>query len=289
MSRKQVIRVCLLLFALAYIDWVIQGERRFYLRDIDSEDIVDLFMTYFAVVTLFVIYRYLCLYNKKHLIQKGKTHLIARFTWAGIVVIAWETLIYFLYSTFYYEEPLTETSFFYNGVPMITLALGFLATVFYVSHYAGPANQIEQSNQPLTPADESRYIQELIVNKGDKKIIIAKEDFGYFFTRDKVVWMATHSGGLYIVNQTLMELENSLDPSLFFRINRQLILSRKVIKSFSAEKNQKISVEFTRTENLFEEDAMVSKYNAPQFKQWINGQLVDKIEPIALHPDREKH
>lgn len=53
---KQVIKECLLLFVAAYIDWMIQGERRALLKNIVLEDTVDLIMTYFAAVTLFYFF-----------------------------------------------------------------------------------------------------------------------------------------------------------------------------------------------------------------------------------------
>jgi hypothetical protein len=260
---KQIIKECSLLFIASYIDWVIQGERRALLRDIVPEDVVDFIMTYFAAITLFYSFRLLSLYKKEELIKKSKVKILFRFIIAGFLVLLWETLIYLVYSTFYYQEPLSETSFFYNGVPMIILILGFLAIYFYASHY-----NITDQRSSISPP--SHTLKELIVSKGDSRIVISEQDFGYFFTKDKLVWLSTWQGSVYVVDHTLSRLEGLLDSSQFFRVNRQLILCRRVIQGYSPSTNQKIQVDFIKNERTAIEDVTISKYNAPKFKKWIS-------------------
>jgi len=261
---KQIIKECSLLFIASYIDWVIQGERRALLRNIVPEDVVDFIMTYFAAITLFYFFRLLSLYKKEELIKKSKVKILFRFIIAGFLVLLWETLIYLVYSTFYYQEPLSETSFFYNGVPMIILILGFLAIYFYASHYKNITDQRSSISPP------SHTLKELIVSKGDSRIVISEQDFGYFFTKDKLVWLSTWQGSVYVVDHTLSRLEGLLDSSQFFRVNRQLILCRRVIQGYSPSTNQKIQVDFIKNERTAIEDVTISKYNAPKFKKWIS-------------------
>jgi len=260
---KQIIKECSLLFIASYIDWVIQGERRALLRNIVIEYVVDFIMTYFAAITLFYFFRLLSLYKKEELIKKSKVKILFRFIIAGFLVLLWETLIYLVYSTFYYQEPLSETSFFYNGVPMIILILGFLAIYFYASQY-----NITDQRSSISPP--SHTIKELIVSKGDSRIVISEQDFGYFFTKDKLVWLSTWQGSVYVVDHTLSRLEGLLDSSQFFRVNRQLILCRRVIQGYSPSTNQKIQVDFIKNERTAIEDVTISKYNAPKFKKWIS-------------------
>jgi hypothetical protein len=262
-KKRQIVKECLLLFIAAYIDWVIQGERRALLKNIVLEDVVDFIMTYFAAITLFYFFRFTCLYKKETLIKKGKVKILLRFTIAAFLVLLWETLIYLAYSTFYYQEPLSETSFFYNGVPMIILILGFLAIYFYTSYY-------RITDQRSITSPPSRTLKELIVSKGDNKIVISEQDFSYFFTKDKLVWLSTWQGSLYVVDYTLTQLEGLLDPSQFFRANRQLILCRRAIQGYSPSTNQKIQVDFIKNEKTAIEDVTISKYNAPKFKKWLS-------------------
>ena len=146
---------------------------------------------------------------------------------------------------------------------MIILILGFLAIYFYNSNYRiAVQSNIINSSSPI--------LKELIVSKGDKKIIVPEQEFSYFFTKDKLVWLSTSQGSLYIIDHTLTELETILDSSQFFRINRQLILSKQVIQGYSPSTNQKIQVDFVKNERTALEDVMISKYNAPKFKKWIS-------------------
>ena len=261
-KRKVVIKELSLLFIASYIDWMIQGERRALLRNLVLEDAIDFIMTYFAALTLFYFFRFICLYRKEDLIKKNSAEIAFRFIVAGLLILLWETLIYLSYSFFYYQEPLSETSFFYNGVPMIVLILGFLTIYFYNSHYR------IGSQMNINPSPNA--LRELIVSKGNKKIIISDQDFCYFFTKEKLVWLCTGQGSLYVVDYTLTELESVLDPSEFFRINRQLISSRHAIREYSASTNQKIQVAFIKNDKAILEDATISKYNASKFKKWIS-------------------
>jgi hypothetical protein len=259
---KAVIKECTLLFVASYIDWMIQSERRALLKNLVLEDVVDFIMTYFAAITLFYFFRFICLYRKDDLIKKDKIKIAFRFIVAALLMLLWETLIYLPYSIFYYQEPLSETSFFYNGVPLIILILGFLTIYFYNSHYSMSAQA------SINPG--SNTLREIIVSKGNKKIIIFEQDFFYFFTKEKLVWLYTAQGALYVVDYTLTELEGLLDPSEFFRINRQLISSRHAIREYSPSTNQKIQVAFMNNEKALLEDVTISKSNAPKFKKWIS-------------------
>jgi Response regulator of the LytR/AlgR family len=68
-----------------------------------------------------------------------------------------------------------------------------------------------------------------------------------------------------MVDYSLDELSRQLDPSLFFRVNRQYIIAHKAIKDISIWFGGKLSV------NLYvptPEKIIVSRARVPGFKEW---------------------
>ena len=92
------------------------------------------------------------------------------------------------------------------------------------------------------------------------------EQVGVFFSQNSLSYLFTKSKQKYIVDYTLDELEQSLDPKNFFRANRQYILAQDVIDVVHPWFNGKLKVEI----NLPTEDPIiVSRDKASLFKEWM--------------------
>ena len=79
----------------------------------------------------------------------------------------------------------------------------------------------------------------------------------------------TFEGRSYSMDFTLDELTDLLDPELFFRANRQYIISRKAIKDIDLWFNSRLSV------NLIvavPDKIVISRGRIPEFKAWFGGQ-----------------
>ena len=72
----------------------------------------------------------------------------------------------------------------------------------------------------------------------------------------------------YCFSQTLDELTECLNPSLFFRANRQYLISREAIKDIDLWFNSRLSI------NLYysgiKEKILVSKARVAEFKEWFS-------------------
>ena len=80
---------------------------------------------------------------------------------------------------------------------------------------------------PQTP----QYKQRWIVRLNDRIVPVKTEQIAYFFSEDKFNYLLTFDGGRYLVDATMDTIAESLDPKLFFRINRGSILSLSCIDS----------------------------------------------------------
>ncbi len=108
----------------------------------------------------------------------------------------------------------------------------------------------------------------LVPVKGDKLVPLNACDIAYFFIDYGTVKSISYENKSYSMDNTLDELENMLDPEIFFRANRQFIISRKAIKDIDLWFNNRLSVNLKVS---VPEKILVSKARVPEFKSWFAG------------------
>jgi two-component system LytT family response regulator len=109
-------------------------------------------------------------------------------------------------------------------------------------------------------------IKSLLIMLSDKFYPLAVEDVFFFYTYNEKVTAYTHDGKQHPVSSTLDALNEQLDESLFFRANRQFIISRKAIKDVGLWFGSRLSVNLTIA---VPERIIISKMKSPLFKKWI--------------------
>ena len=73
----------------------------------------------------------------------------------------------------------------------------------------------------LAKKESEEYKKQIIVKKGIYNVPMNAEEIAYIFSEHKISFVCTNSDDLYMTDQPLSHLENILDPSLFFKANRQ--------------------------------------------------------------------
>ena len=71
--------------------------------------------------------------------------------------------------------------------------------------------------------ENKRDNDRMVARKGAEFIALAHDDIAYFFTEHKIVFVRDRRGRQFILDKSLADLEASLDPSRFFRINRKYV------------------------------------------------------------------
>lgn len=88
------------------------------------------------------------------------------------------------------------------------------------------------------------------------------------FVRENLNYLWTFSGNKYILDYvTLEEIEDLLDPAVFYRANRQSIVHIDAIQSVKPHENQKLTVTLKPPLKM-EQD--ISREKAPAFKKWFD-------------------
>lgn len=109
-------------------------------------------------------------------------------------------------------------------------------------------------------------VKSLLIMLADKFYPLPVEDILYFYTSNEKVTAYTSDGKAHPVDRTLDTLNEQLDEKIFFRANRQFIISRKAIKDIDLWFGSRLSVNLTLP---VPERIIISKTKTPVFKKWI--------------------
>jgi len=124
----------------------------------------------------------------------------------------------------------------------------------------------------LMNTPKKTFRSSFLVQKKDTFIPIASKDFAFFFTQNGVTRGTTKNNQTYSFNEKLEDLENDLNPKLFFRANRQYIIQRSAIKSLQTYFNGRMVLNLQPQEK---DQIIVSKANVSKLKLWLNDRKTD--------------
>lgn len=114
---------------------------------------------------------------------------------------------------------------------------------------------------------KNKFKEQFIVSHRKHWIPVSVKDIACFY-RDSINFIYTFSGEKYMLDfATLEEVEELLDPKIFYRSNRQSIININAIQSVKPHENQKLTVTLQPPLNL---EVDISREKAPAFKKWLD-------------------
>lgn len=124
-----------------------------------------------------------------------------------------------------------------------------------------------QRMMKMRPAQQvSVYTSSLLVPVKDKLVPISMDDVACIYSTERKTQIYLKSGRMMLYNRSLDSIIGSLDPSRFFRANKQFIIARDCVKEIVVwfDSRLLVSMPIELPEPLF-----VSKNKAAEFKNWI--------------------
>ena len=113
---------------------------------------------------------------------------------------------------------------------------------------------------------KKKYKTCFLIPERDKLVPLATSNIAYIFIDTKTVKAVSKDGHTYYLNQTLDDIMAQLDPEVFFRANRQFIISREAVKDLSIWFGNKLAINLTVP---VPEKIIVSKARVGEFKSWF--------------------
>jgi len=115
---------------------------------------------------------------------------------------------------------------------------------------------------------KKEYQKRFVVRYGQKIKAVEISDIAYFFTESGNNFFRTFKNNTYPLDFSLDKLEEIVDPSKYYRINRQFIVNIKAIKEMYTYSKSRVKLEL---EPPCEFDTIASTERSGDFKKWLAG------------------
>ena len=123
-----------------------------------------------------------------------------------------------------------------------------------------------QRMMKMKPANTVSYTTSLLVPVKDKLVPVSMDDVACIYSTDRKTQIYMKSGQMMLYNRSLDSIIVGLDPSRFFRANKQYIVARDSVKEMVVwfDSRLLVSMPIELPEPLF-----ISKNKAAEFKNWM--------------------
>jgi len=111
-----------------------------------------------------------------------------------------------------------------------------------------------------------KYKNKFVIKVGEHIKVFTTEDVQCFYSIVKNTFLQNNSGRDYGISYSLDQLEDLLDPSRFFRINRKFIVSFSAISDIVSYSNSRLLVRLNSNDS---NDLIVSREKVQDFKKWL--------------------
>jgi two-component system, LytTR family, response regulator len=116
---------------------------------------------------------------------------------------------------------------------------------------------------------QKKYKTRFMIKIGEHIRSVTTDKILFFYAEGRHAYITTDQGRRLIIDYKLEDLEDILDPKLFFRVNRSFIVNINAINDVLVYSNSRLKV---ITEEKPEKDIVVSREKVAAFKQWFDGE-----------------
>jgi two-component system, LytTR family, response regulator LytT len=104
------------------------------------------------------------------------------------------------------------------------------------------------------------------VKNGQKLVSIEVPDIAYFFSDGRLNFFKTTDNKKFIVDYTMDELEEMLDPERYFRISRSFYVSIDCIDKIDDYFGNRLILQL---KPIVDKESVVSREKVTDFKKWM--------------------
>jgi len=110
------------------------------------------------------------------------------------------------------------------------------------------------------------YKNKFVVKVGEHIKVFMIDDVQCFYSMEKYTFLQNNSGRDFAINYSLDQLEDLLDPTRFFRINRKFIVSFSAISDIISYSNSRLLIKLNSNQS---DELIVSREKVQGFKNWL--------------------
>lgn len=122
---------------------------------------------------------------------------------------------------------------------------------------------IDQAVQMLTKKYKTRFV----IKVGEHLKTVDITNVQYFYSQDKATFCMTADNRQLVLDYTLEQLEQMVDPAHFFRINRKFLVSSQAIQDIISYTNSRLRLV---VKGSADNDIIVARERVQEFRDWLD-------------------
>jgi DNA-binding LytR/AlgR family response regulator len=128
--------------------------------------------------------------------------------------------------------------------------------------------KLDTLRETVATLPEKAYKTRFMVKLGDHIRSITSDQIGILFADGRDVYLVTNDNRKFIIDYTLENLEELLDPQLFFRVNRSYIVHIPFIQDVIVYSSSRLKILLAVK---WDQEIIVSREKVNEFKVWFDG------------------
>lgn len=132
--------------------------------------------------------------------------------------------------------------------------------------FSSSSLSIEHLINELKHQQSKTWRSRFLVKQGQKLVSVETCDIAYFYADGRLSYFITWDKQKHVLDYTIEELEQILDPQQFYRANRAFLIHIKAISQIHNYFNGKLKLEL---KPAIDKDVMISREKAMEFKEWM--------------------
>ena len=122
---------------------------------------------------------------------------------------------------------------------------------------------VKELKEKLQPKE---YRKRFLVKLGQRLVSIEVEDIAYFFSDGRLNFFMTNDNKKFVVDYTMDELDDMIDPQQYFRISRSFYVSAGCIDKIDDYFGNRLILGLRPA---LDKEALVSREKVSDFKKWM--------------------
>lgn len=128
-------------------------------------------------------------------------------------------------------------------------------------------NPIEVTKSNASDKEQDKEKERILTYVRNELVPVAIKDIAFVYTENTITYVVCFDGKRSTSNMSLDDMYTSLNSTLFFRANRQFIISITAIDKIIKYGNSQLKI---LLHSKTSEEIIISKNKAAEFKQWLN-------------------
>lgn len=132
--------------------------------------------------------------------------------------------------------------------------------------FSGPSLSIEHLINELKQQHAKTWRSRFLVKQGQKLVSVETSDIAYFYADGRLSYFIGWDKQKHVLDYTIEELEQMLDPQQYYRANRAFLIHIKAVGQIHNYFNGKLKLDL---KPAIDKEVLISREKAMEFKEWM--------------------